>query len=46
MREVRAGTYPAPAVKRGRKQIWLREDLDRVTARPGFETGADVAADL
>jgi hypothetical protein len=45
LREVRAGTYPAPAVKRGRKQIWLRDDLDRMT-RSGDETGADVAADL
>lgn len=45
LRGVRAGTYPEPVVKRGRKQIWAKDDLDRVTAS-GLETGADVAADL
>jgi hypothetical protein len=46
MREVRAGTYPAPVVKRGRRQIWAKDDLDRAITSPGQETGEDVAADL
>lgn len=46
LREVRNGTYPGPVVKRGRRQIWLKDDLDQVIASPGRETEVDVAADL
>jgi hypothetical protein len=46
LREVRAGTYPAPVVKRGRKQIWAKDDLDKAIKPSGQETGEDVAADL
>jgi len=43
----RVGTeYPAPCVKKGRRQLWLKEDLDRVIASHGLETVADVAEDL
>ena len=44
--EVRAGTYPAPVVKRGRKQIWAKEDLDRaIHCHVGGAT-EDAAEDL
>jgi hypothetical protein len=47
LREVRAGRYPAPVVKRGRRQIWSREDLDRALAPHGDPAMlADVAEDL
>lgn len=46
LREVRAGSYPAPAIKRGRRQIWLKDDLDRVITSRGAEAVVDVAADL
>lgn len=46
LRAVRAGTYPAPVIKRGRKQIWAKDDLDQAITSPGLETAADVAADL
>lgn len=46
LREVRKGTYPPPVIKRGRRQIWQRDDLDQAIRPPGSETGEDVAADL
>ncbi|WP_152977580.1 hypothetical protein [Bradyrhizobium pachyrhizi] len=50
LREVKAGTYPAPAIKRGRRQIWLTAELDRAITRTdqpcASETAADVEADL
>lgn len=47
LREVRAGTYPRPAVQRGRRQIWLKEDLDRaITPRAAAVAGVAVAQDL
>ncbi|MET4342004.1 hypothetical protein [Bradyrhizobium sp. RT9a] len=46
LREVRAGTYPAPAVKRGRRQIWLKTDLDQVVLSRGGAAAADAALDL
>ncbi|UGY14624.1 MULTISPECIES: hypothetical protein [Bradyrhizobium] len=50
LREVKAGTYPQPAIKRGRRQIWLTAELDRAMAQAGQpcanETAADVAADF
>lgn len=42
---VKAGTYPAPRIKRGRRQIWWKDDLDQAIVQDG-ETAADVAADL
>lgn len=38
--------YPKPCVKAGRRQLWLKDDLDRAIASPGLEAAADVAADL
>jgi hypothetical protein len=47
LRQVRAGTYPPPAVKRGRRQIWAKDDLDRAMGPSrGVETPEDVAADF
>jgi len=51
LREVKAGTYPAPVVKKGRRQIWLTAELDQAIGRRGLsasarETAADVEADL
>lgn len=40
--------YPEPRIKRGRRQIWAKEDLDQAMApaSPVCATGADVLADL
>lgn len=38
--------YPEPCVKAGRRQLWLREDLDKAIAPSGGETPEDVAADF
>jgi len=51
LRQVKAGAYPQPVEKKGRRQIWLTAELDRVIRRqPGQpcegETAADVEADL
>ena len=46
LRQVRAGTYPAPVVKRGRRQIWAKDDLDRALFSGALGTVVDVAADL
>jgi hypothetical protein len=46
LRQVRAGNYPAPVVKRGRRQIWAKDDLDRALGPRDQETAVDVAADL
>lgn len=46
LREVRAGTYPAPVIQRGRRRIWAKDDLDRAINLSGQGTGEDVAADL
>lgn len=41
----RVGTeYPQPRIKEGRRQLWLRDDLDRAIA-PDIVPG-DLAADL
>lgn len=43
----RVGTdYPRHCVKVGRRQLWLKDDLDRAIAASDPVTGADVAADL
>jgi hypothetical protein len=44
--EVRAGTYPAPVVKRGRKQIWAKDDLDQAIGRYAGGAAEDAAEDL
>ncbi|MGJ4888891.1 hypothetical protein ACQR1Y_11895 [Bradyrhizobium sp. HKCCYLRH3099] len=45
--QVRRGTYPAPVVKQGRRQIWAKADLDRaIQPAPDHDIGADVALDL
>jgi hypothetical protein len=45
LRGVRAGTYPEPRIKCGRRQIWWKADLDQ-SGIAASETAADVAADL
>lgn len=44
--EVRAGTYPRPVVKRGRKQIWAKDDLDQAIGRHAGGAMEDAAEDL
>lgn len=44
--QVRAGTYPAPVIKRGRRQIWAKDDLDRAIGPRGQGTVVDAALDL
>ena len=45
--QVRRGTYPAPAVKQGRRQIWTKAELDTaIQPAPDRDMGADVAQDL
>jgi hypothetical protein len=46
LREVRKGTYPGPVIKRGRRQIWAKDDLDRAMATSAAGIAVDVAADL
>lgn len=46
LRQVRAGTYPPAVVKRGRRQIWARDDLDRAIGPSAAATVADAALDL
>ncbi len=46
MRGVRDKVYPEPRIKRGRKQVWWKDDLDQVVAPAASATGADVLADL
>jgi hypothetical protein len=38
--------YPRPRVKEGRRQLWLRADLDMAILPPELVGVADVAADL
>jgi hypothetical protein len=43
----RVGTeYPLPRVKEGRRQLWLRIDLDRAILPPELSDVRDVAEDL
>ena len=46
MRGVRDKLYPEPRIKRGRKQIWWKEDLDQAITSLGVGAEEDVAADL
>jgi hypothetical protein len=39
------GEYPAPRVNEGRRQLWLRDDLDRAIL-PSDLADRDVAGDL
>jgi hypothetical protein len=38
--------YPQPRVKEGRRQRWLRDDLDRAILPPDLATPRDLAEDL
>jgi hypothetical protein len=43
----RVGTeYPLPRVKEGRRQLWLRSDLDMAILPPELSSVRDVAEDL
>jgi hypothetical protein len=43
----RVGTeYPEARVKEGRRQLWLRDDLDRAILPPDLTTPRDLAEDL
>jgi hypothetical protein len=43
----RVGTdYPLPRVQDGRRQLWLRDDLDRAILPPELVAIADIAEDL
>ncbi|MGJ4893731.1 hypothetical protein ACQR2B_06835 [Bradyrhizobium oligotrophicum] len=47
LRQVKAGSYPQPVVKQGRRQIWAKADLDRaIQPTPDQDIAADVALDL
>ena len=38
--------YPQPRVKEGRRQLWLRDDLDAAILPPELTRVTDIAADL
>jgi hypothetical protein len=38
--------YPLPRVKEGRRQLWLRDDLDKAIAPPELVPVTDIAEDL
>jgi hypothetical protein len=38
--------YPQPRVKDGRRQLWLRDDLDQAILPPDLATPRDLADDL
>ncbi|MFZ0426334.1 MAG: hypothetical protein WAL80_25940 [Xanthobacteraceae bacterium] len=43
----RVGTeYPNPRIKEGRRQLWLRDDLDQAILPPELNRTVDVAEDL
>jgi hypothetical protein len=46
LRGVREKLYPEPRIKRGRKQIWWKDDLDLVATPHGAGAVEDVAVDL
>jgi hypothetical protein len=46
MRGVREKLYPEPRIKRGRRQIWWKDDLDQAISPHGAAAVEDVAADL
>ena len=38
--------YPRPRVAEGRRQLWLKDDLDRAILPPDLVVAADAAEDL
>jgi hypothetical protein len=38
--------YPLPRVHEGRRQLWLRDDLDQAILPPDLATPRDLAEDL
>jgi hypothetical protein len=38
--------YPQPRVKEGRRQLWLRDDLDQAILPPNMAGPRDLAEDL
>jgi hypothetical protein len=47
LRGVREKIYPEPRIKRGRRQIWWKDDLDQaINPAHAGETAADVLADF
>jgi hypothetical protein len=46
LRGVREKLYPEPRIKRGRKQVWWKDDLDQAATPHGAGAVEDVAADL
>jgi hypothetical protein len=38
--------YPQPRVKEGRRQLWLRDDLDQAILPPDLAGCRDLAEDL
>jgi hypothetical protein len=38
--------YPQPRVKEGRRQLWLRDDLDQAILPPDLTASRDLAEDL
>jgi hypothetical protein len=38
--------YPQPRVKEGRRQLWLKDDLDNAILPPELKTVEDAAEDL
>ena len=46
VRRVRSGEYPAPVVNCGRRQLWLKDDLDRAIGPMADHVVTDVVGDL
>jgi hypothetical protein len=40
------GEYPRPRVSEGRRQLWLRDDLDQAILPPELAKPRDLAEDL
>jgi hypothetical protein len=38
--------YPQPRIKQGRRQLWLRDDLDAAILPSEWTRATDIAADL
>ena len=46
LRRVRKGEYPKPQIAEGRRQLWLRDDLDAAILPTELAPSRDVAGDL
>lgn len=46
LRRVRRGEYPRPQIAEGRRQLWLRDDLDAAILLAELVPPRDVAGDL